>query len=152
MPFSRIRQDEVHTRGSQIDDARDPVDHDANAQTLQDTLDFALSQIREITGESKWFSPVSKSLKDVEAGLPSKSGVLIPGNFSGNPKRATVTFSAPFGGTNYAVTLTVEAINGKSFVATMETKTAAGFDVNLGVNNIANVVEVGWHAIENGET
>ena len=152
MPFSRIRQDEVHTRGSQIDDARDPVDHDANAQTLQDTLDFALSQIREITGEFKWFSPVSKSLKDVKAGLSSKSDVLIPGDFSGNPKKAAVTFATPFGGTNYSITLAVEAINSKSFVATVENKTAAGFEVNLGVNNIANVVEVGWHAIENGET
>jgi hypothetical protein len=83
--------------------------------------------------------------------LPAKVGVLIPGAFSGNPKVATVTFATAFADANYAVTLSVGTISKKSFAPSVEAKTAIGFDVNLGSNNIADLVEVGWHAIPNGE-
>lgn len=83
--------------------------------------------------------------------LPVKSGVLIPGAFSGNPKQASVVFTTAYPNTNYSVTLSPETINKKSFVLHVNNKTTTGFVVNLGSNNLADLVEVGWHAIPNGE-
>ena len=97
-------------------------------------------------------SPITWDRLDTAISLPNiKSGVLIPGAFSGNPKQATVTFTTAFSSTNYSITLAAETINDKSFALRVESKTAAGFVVDLGTNNLANLVEVGWHAIPNGE-
>ena len=80
-----------------------------------------------------------------------KSGILIPGAFSGNPKQATVTFGTPYPDTNYVVLVSYEAINDKSFALRVENKTASGFTVDLEVNNLANLVEVSWHTTTVGE-
>jgi hypothetical protein len=151
---SRTRQESVHTRGSQIDDSRDPPDHDVSAEDLADTLDFYASQFRKITGKANWETAPAKTIEEIVAtglAVDIKSGVLIPGAFAGNPKKATVTFTTAFPDANYAVTLAAEAANDKGFVPHVESKTAAGFVVNLGTNNIANLVAVGWHATPNGE-
>lgn len=151
---SRIRQEGVHTRGSEIDDTLAPPDHDANARDLADTLDFYASQFRRITGKGNWETAPAKTIEELAAGglaVDIKSGVLIPGDFSGNPKRATVAFATPFPSAAYAVTLAPETINRKGYPVHVDGKTAAGFDVDLGSNNLADLVEVGWHAIETGE-
>jgi hypothetical protein len=97
-------------------------------------------------------SPITWDRLDTAISLPNiKSGVLIPGAFSGNPKLATVTFSTAFPDTNYSVTLAPGTISKKSFAPTVESKATTGFDVNLGSNNLADLVEIGWHAIPNGE-
>lgn len=85
--------------------------------------------------------------------LPSgmKSGILIPGNFSGNPKQATVAFATAYPDANYTVTLSAETANDKSFALRYENKTTAGFDVDLGSNNIANLVSVSWQTVPVGE-
>lgn len=57
MGVSRIRQEEVHTRGAGIDDSLDPLDHDALAADLADTIDFLASQIRRITRKPRWEDP-----------------------------------------------------------------------------------------------
>lgn len=54
MGVTRIRQDQVWTEGSAIDDTLAPTDHDANAVDLADTIDFLASQIADITGEVAW--------------------------------------------------------------------------------------------------
>jgi hypothetical protein len=85
--------------------------------------------------------------------LPSgmKSGILIPGDFSGNPKQATVTFASAYPDTNYTITVSVETINNKSFALRYESKATTGFDVDLGSNNIANLVSVSWQTVPVGE-
>jgi len=82
------------------------------------------------------------------AGL--KAGVVIPGSFSGNPKKATITFTTAYASTAYAITLAVVTDGTKQFIPSIESKTVNGFVVNLGANNIANLVEVGWQAMING--
>jgi hypothetical protein len=78
------------------------------------------------------------------------AGVLIPGDFSGNPKKATVTFASPFPDANYAIVLSPSTDGSKTFALDYESKTANGFVVNLNANNIATLVEVGWHAVKTG--
>lgn len=80
-----------------------------------------------------------------------KSGLLIPGAFSGNPKQASVTFSTAYPDTDYVVVVSAETINDKTFALRVESKTASGFTVDLGVNNLANLVEVSWHTSAVGE-
>jgi hypothetical protein len=79
-----------------------------------------------------------------------KAGVLIPGDFSGSPKKATVTLTSSYPDTNYAITLSVSTDGTKTFAPQVENKLSSGFTVNLNSNNLANLVEVGWHTIENG--
>lgn len=78
-----------------------------------------------------------------------KAGTLIPGVFSGSPKKATVTFGTAFPSTAYAVALGTDTDGTKSFATTIESKTASGFTVNLNTNNVANLIEIGWSAIAN---
>ncbi len=80
-----------------------------------------------------------------------KSGVIIPGSFSGNPRVATVTFGTAFPDTNYAVDVEAVTINGRRYTLNVENKVAGSFDVGLGSSNIADLVEVGWQAIDTGE-
>lgn len=84
--------------------------------------------------------------------LDTKSGKLIPGAFSGSPKVATVTFSSAFSDNNYSVTVDAETATSVGYSPKVKNKTSAGFDVDLGSGNIANLVEVGWQAIKTGET
>lgn len=91
---------------------------------------------------------------DATSSAPSvasvKAGVIVPGSFSGDPKKATVTFGTAFGGTSYAVVLSTQTDGTKTYAPAAETKTAGGFVVNLHSNNVANLVEVEWHCILNG--
>lgn len=90
-------------------------------------------------------------LSDIPAGLEKKSDVVIPASFTGSPdKKATVTFTTPFPGTSYSVTLDPVSI-GKSYIPTVESKTAGGFIINLNSNILSGLAEVGWQAEEVGE-
>lgn len=80
----------------------------------------------------------------------AKSGVVVPGDFTGNPKTRTVVFDHPYPNTDYAVTLSVNTDGSKSFAAAVENKTATGFVINLHSNNVANLIEIGWHTMRNG--
>jgi hypothetical protein len=81
----------------------------------------------------------------------AKSGLLIPGNFAGNPKKANVAFASAYPDTQYTITLGLATANDKQFVPVIETKATTGFTVNLSVNNIANLLEVYWHTMPVGE-
>lgn len=84
-------------------------------------------------------------------GLEEKSGVVLPGAFSGSPdKKATVTFTTPFPSAAYSVTLAPASIT-HTFVPSVETKTASGFIINLNSNVLSGLAEVGWQAEETGE-
>ena len=153
MARPRLRQDSIHSERGAIDDSLDPTQHDANAIDLADTLSYLCSQVLRILGTSasKWFDAPVTTLSAL-AEREIKSGVLFPGDFSGSPKEATVSFTTAFPGVDYAVTLAVEAINGRTYAPGVTLKTPGGFVVDLGSGNLANLDRVGWHAIANGET
>jgi hypothetical protein len=96
-------------------------------------------------------TPTWVSIGGTGPGLSTKSGIVVPGSFSGNPKKATVTFSSPFPTTSYSVVALAATDGSKSFVVDIESKTTGGFQINLQSNNLANLIEVGWHAIPVGE-
>lgn len=79
-------------------------------------------------------------------GIPTiKSGAVSGSQFSGNPKRATVTFSTPFNG-NYSISITGET----SIMWSVESKTQNGFIINANRNGgFTNMVY--WQAITIGE-
>lgn len=82
---SRIRQEEVHTRGAGIDDSLDPPDHDANAADLADTVDFVASQFRKITGKANWETAPAKTIEELATapGVALTFGIYVaPGNFA----------------------------------------------------------------------
>ena len=84
-------------------------------------------------------------------GIDAKADSLIPGDFSGEPKRATVTFATPFADTQYSIVFSCLTDGTKSFSPAAELKTVNGFVINLHSNNVANLIEVGWQAIKSGE-
>lgn len=77
-----------------------------------------------------------------------KSGFLTAGDFSGNPKTASVAFSIAFPTTNFAV-----FINGSTDVRnwTYESVTSSGFVINTNANK-ALTGNVSWTAELNEET
>ena len=79
--------------------------------------------------------------------LKQKNGSVTGTTFSGNPKKATVTFTTPFADNNYAVTITGEVSRSWS----IESKTSAGFTINANAN-AAFVGNVFWMAAQIGES
>jgi len=67
MTVSRMRQDNVHTLGSGIDDTLLPSNHDANAVDLQDTLDYYASQLNDIIGQTNWHDAPDASIATIWA-------------------------------------------------------------------------------------
>jgi hypothetical protein len=104
-------------------------------------------------GTPFWGDVTERDLQLLAGGLDTsdKHGILIPFNFTGNPKKATVTFVTPFGTTDYAITISALTDGSKSYGAAPENKTVNGFDINLHSNNLAGLVEVGWQASISGE-
>jgi len=86
-------------------------------------------------------------------GLLTKAGRVAAGSFAGNPKTATVTFSAAFASTNYGVVATALTDDArKSYNIHIITKTTGGFTISLGTNKTSNLTEVAWVATADGET
>lgn len=79
-------------------------------------------------------------------GLRLKSGKALAGDFSGSPKRATVTFPTPFPTNNYTVNITGTDVR----VWTIESKTTSSFVINANAN-AAIISLVGWQAQLDGE-
>jgi hypothetical protein len=74
-----------------------------------------------------------------------KAGVVASGSFSGNPKKATVSFTTAFGSTNYAISIV--GIDARTW--TYESKAVGGFVINANAN-AALSGEVSWTAILTG--
>jgi hypothetical protein len=109
---------------------------------------------RQLDDDSFWIllnhSPVVwKILTGSVAAQVAKAGILVPGDFSGSPKKAHVTFGTGYPNTDYSVTASVLTDGSKTFALEVENKTTEGFTVNLGSNNLANLVEVDWHTMAN---
>lgn len=74
-----------------------------------------------------------------------KAGVVASGSFTGNPKKATVTFTTAFATTGYSITIT--GVNARTW--TYESKTTGGFTINANAN--ANLTgDVSWKAAQSG--
>lgn len=67
MSVSRLRQDQLHTEGSAIDDTLTPTNHDANAVDLADSVSYLASQIADITGEVAWETAPDLSIAAIAA-------------------------------------------------------------------------------------
>lgn len=78
--------------------------------------------------------------------LPQKSGIIAFSDFSGTPKKATVTFISPFSDTNYSVSI----IGEDSRIWTIENKTILGFIINANASTDLTA-SVQWLAVKNGE-
>ena len=73
-----------------------------------------------------------------------KRGKVLPISFSGNPKKAVVTFTdGNYPDTNYVITLSAIGV-GYSFDPSPENQTVSGFTINLNCNTLAGLQEVGW--------
>lgn len=102
--------------------------------------------IQQIYDERAFFTAAGAG-----GGSVVKAGTVPPSNFSGEPKRATVVFVVPFQNTGYSIVLAANSLLDRKFSPTAESKLATGFIINLGSNNVADLIEVGWHAVPNGE-
>lgn len=76
-----------------------------------------------------------------------KAGILVPGAFSGDPKKAVVTFTAPYPSVDYTIVALGLTDGSKTFAVATEGKTVNGFTVNLHSNNPANLIEVSWQTV-----
>jgi hypothetical protein len=76
-----------------------------------------------------------------------KAGVVASGSFSGSPKKATVTFTAAFGSTNYAIE--IKGVDVRTWSYDSATKATTGFVINSNAN-AALTGEVSWTATEVG--
>lgn len=77
----------------------------------------------------------------------TKAGIIAAGSFSGNPKKATVTFASAYPSATYSIAIT--GADGRSWV--FESVTAAGFVINSQANT-ALTGNVHWATLYNGET
>lgn len=84
------------------------------------------------------------------ASQSAKAGSIVPGSFSGSPRKAVVAFATPYTSNAYSVALAVATDGSRTFAAYIENKTVTGFTVNLNSNNPAGLIEIGWHAMSHG--
>lgn len=79
--------------------------------------------------------------------LIQKSGSIPGSNFTGNPKKYTVSFVAPLSSTGYSISISASV----NRTWTWESKTTSGFTINSNANPAFNSDFVDWIALENGE-
>lgn len=80
-------------------------------------------------------------------GLVTKSGKKLSGDFTGNPKKATVTFSTPFADANYSPSV----IGEDSRAWEVESVAAGSFVISSGSAS-GLTGDVYWTAIKHGES
>jgi hypothetical protein len=84
-------------------------------------------------------------------GRTKKAGEKFPGDFAGDPLKATVTFNTPFSSADYTPDGACITSNDAVYALTFESVTAAGFVINLGTSSITNLTCVHWTATLHGE-
>jgi len=84
-------------------------------------------------------------------GANMKAGAVPFASFGGNPKTASVAFTSAYSNTNYAITLCCVTSVHVQFTPSAESKTTAGFTINMGANNINGLIEVTWTTAPYGE-
>lgn len=86
------------------------------------------------------------TFKDLGGSNAQKAGYKTPGDFTGNPKKATVTFASAMATSDYSVAIT--GIDGRSW--TIESQTSAGFVINAQAN-LALTGNVYWQVQTRGD-
>lgn len=66
---TRIRQNDIRTEGSAIDDAVDPADHDATALIIADTVNAICAALARLKGTPIWETDPDGTLNALHAGL-----------------------------------------------------------------------------------
>jgi hypothetical protein len=93
-------------------------------------------------------SSTDKSKLDAISGTRAiKSGVITAGSFTGNPKKATITFGTAFASTNYSIVV----LGGDSRSWTFESQATGSVIINSNAN-AALTLPVLWIAIDHGES
>jgi hypothetical protein len=87
-----------------------------------------------------WEAVVAGSISGV------KSGLVLKASFAGTPKKASVAFATAYPDTNYSVNhiININGANNASYIATIENKTAAGFDISMHTGNVSDLIDVEW--------
>lgn len=78
--------------------------------------------------------------------LPTKSNVVLPEQFTGNPKKANITFTTAFSDNNYSISVIGE--DSRTWV--IENKSSTGFTINANANQ-ALTGNTFYIAIKHGE-
>jgi len=74
-----------------------------------------------------------------------KAGEVLFVSFAGSPKQASVAFSTAYPNANYMVQLTQRTQNDKHYSVAVVAKSATGITIQVGANNIGDLVAVGWN-------
>jgi hypothetical protein len=100
------------------------------------------------TSVAGFMSGADKTKLDAISGTRRiKSGVIAAGSFTGNPKKATITFSSSFLSANYSLSI----LGGDARSWTYETQASGSIVINSNAN--ANLTHpVLWIAIDHGES
>ncbi len=80
-------------------------------------------------------------------GLNFRAGEIGPGEFSGIPPVATVSFTSNMPNALYLPVIGYEVVGNRSFIFSWENRTTAGFDIVSASNNLAGLVSVSWHVL-----
>ncbi len=138
-----------HIRGGADEMDGDVLDIDyVPANYTRDVSAPQVTNVEELTAHLKG---LDVALLAAGGGLATKAGKVLNAAFTGNPKKATVTFAGAFADANYSPSVISES-TGSSFAPTVESITASSFVINLQANNITGLVAARWTAIEEGET
>ena len=92
--------------------------------------------------------PLQKIADLIPAVAPTKSGKAIVGDFSGTPKKASVTFATAFSDADY--TPNVSVVIPDNYSVSVEDITTTGFTINLN-SDVAPATDLLWTAIKHGE-
>ena len=118
------------------------------SEWLNTTAQTAWVCLGNATGAAVW-----KELTNTAGMLPTKAGKVLGASFSGNPKKATVTFATPFADANYTVVVTgVTNVSGNGHVPSIESQLAGSFVINLETNSISTLISANWIATKHGES
>ena len=119
---------------------------DANgSETIDGALTVSLkpNDVIQITSDnSNW--KITGGIGTNVISNSAKSGSVVAGSFTGNPKTNTVILSLPFPSSNYSVTVT----GGDARAWTVEGLTANGFTINSNSNTTLNYTTY-WVAVLN---
>ena len=170
MGLSRMRMGRIWSQGSEIDDTLTPTDHDANAVSAGDTVDFICSQLADVLGEAAWQTApdlsiaamaAKKWLDDYKAHRDYYQGVSItvpsPANgtgdtIGGTAPNMTLTdsaalFTEDMVGRNITISGSTTPANDGTFPVTSYTSSTV-----IGYTNASGVAEAlpGTWAVEGG--
>jgi hypothetical protein len=114
------------------------------------TPDTTPAEVTNVDHLSSHLKGIDNAL--AQQALDMKAGRVLAASFAGNPKKATVTFSTAFPDANYAATITSVTQNNKQFAPAVESQVAGAFVINMGSNNITDLIQVNWIAMVDGES